>query len=88
MAINCKRCGGPTMLETVIKLRRSILGFRETRSQGGYCPICRLSSPMENRASSRPLVASNGQPGLGLSGFLSYVADRGRPVRRCRMGYN
>jgi hypothetical protein len=44
MAIECKRCGGPTMPETVIKLRRGLLGFHETRWQGGYCATCRLSA--------------------------------------------
>jgi hypothetical protein len=47
MAIECKRCDGPTMSETVIKLRRGALGIRETRSQGGYCATCKLSVPME-----------------------------------------
>lgn len=57
MAIECRRCGGPTMLETVIKLRRGVLGFRETRSQGGYCPVCRLSVPIEAHAAMRPPIA-------------------------------
>jgi hypothetical protein len=53
MTIECKRCGGPTMLETVIKLRCGILGFRETRSQGAYCATCKLSVPIENHAKTR-----------------------------------
>jgi hypothetical protein len=28
------------MPETVIKLRRSVFGLRETRSQGAYCAVC------------------------------------------------
>jgi hypothetical protein len=70
MAIECSRCGGPTMSETMIKLRRGILGLRETRSQGGYCPTCRLSVPIENHLTMRPPVAISGRPRPGLSGFL------------------
>ena len=51
MAIECSRCGGPTMLETVIKLRRGVFGFHETRSQGGYCATCKRSVPIENMPS-------------------------------------
>ena len=39
--MDCGRCGGSMMPETVIKLRRSLFGFRETRSQGAYCATCR-----------------------------------------------
>ena len=53
MAIECKRCGGPTMLETVIKLRRGLLGFRETRSQAAYCATCKLSVPIDNQVTMR-----------------------------------
>jgi hypothetical protein len=70
MAIECKRCGSPTVPETVIKLRRGLLGFRETRSQGGYCPTCRLSVPMESHATMRPPTAIAGRPRPGISGFL------------------
>jgi hypothetical protein len=45
------------MLETVIGLRRGILGFRETRSQGGYCPTCKLSVPLEKPATMQPPIA-------------------------------
>jgi hypothetical protein len=47
-AMECNRCGGPMMLETVIKLRRRFIGFRETRSQGAYCATCRIAVPVEN----------------------------------------
>jgi hypothetical protein len=70
MAFECKRCDGPTMLETVIKLRRGILGFRETRSQGGYCPTCRLSAPTESHAPIGSSIAVSGRPRPSLSGFL------------------
>jgi hypothetical protein len=46
-------------------------GFRETRSQAGYCPTCRLSVPIENHATRRPATAINGRLRPGLSGFLS-----------------
>jgi hypothetical protein len=58
------------MLETVIKLRRGLLGFREARSQGWYCPTCKLSMPIENRASVRPPIAISGRPRQSISGFL------------------
>jgi hypothetical protein len=70
MAIECKRCGGPTMSETVIKLRRGVLRVRETRSQGGYCATCKLSVPMENPAAMRPSVAISGRPRQNLSEFF------------------
>ena len=41
-AMQCRQCGGPMMPETVIKLRRGLFGFRETRFQGAYCPTCRI----------------------------------------------
>jgi hypothetical protein len=70
MAIECERCGGPTMLETVIKLRRGHLGFRETRSQGAYCATCKRSVPIENQAALRAPIAINGRPRQSLSGLL------------------
>jgi len=70
MAIECNRCGGSTMSETVITLRRGVLGFRETRSQGAYCATCKLSVPMENHAAMRSPIATRGRPRQSLSGFL------------------
>ena len=72
MANECERCGGPTMLETIIKLRRGVLGFGfgEIRSQGGYCPTCKLSVPIGNHATVRPSALSNGRLRSGLSRFL------------------
>jgi MinD superfamily P-loop ATPase len=67
MAIECKRCGDPMMLETVIKLRRGVLGFRETRSQGAYCATCEFSVPME---AMRPSIATSGRLRPSLSEFL------------------
>jgi hypothetical protein len=80
MAIECSRCGGPTMSETVIKLRRGILGFRETRSQGGYCATCKLSIPMENHATIRPPTPISDRLRPGLRGFLPLWL-RGAPAR-------
>jgi hypothetical protein len=70
MEIECKRCGGPTMSETVIKLRRGVLGIRETRSHGGYCATCKLSVPREDPAAMRPSIAISGRPRQTLNGFL------------------
>jgi hypothetical protein len=69
MAIECTRCGGPAMTETVIKLRRSILGFRETRWQGAYCATCKLSVPMETHPAMRPATAIHGRPRESFSRF-------------------
>jgi hypothetical protein len=64
VAIECRRCGGLTISETVIKLRRSLFGFRETRLQGAYCAACKLSVPIE----SQPAIQSKtaGSRGLGV----------------------
>jgi hypothetical protein len=69
MAIECRRCGGPTMLETMITLRRGILGFRETRAQGAYCATCKLSLPIELPFAMRPSIAISGRPRSSFSGF-------------------
>jgi hypothetical protein len=70
MAIECKRCGGPTMLETVIKLRRGVLGFRATCSEGAYCATCKFSVPMKDHTTMRPSIAISGRPRPSLSEFL------------------
>jgi hypothetical protein len=70
MANECERCGDPTMSETTIKLRCSVLGFRETRSQGRYCPTCKLSVSMENHATVRPSALSDGRLRSGPSRLL------------------
>jgi hypothetical protein len=70
MAIECGRCGGPAMPETVIKIRRGVLGRRGTRSQGGYCVACRLSVPLEPTAAVRPPVARARRPRRGFTVFL------------------
>jgi hypothetical protein len=80
MAIECTRCGGPTMSETVIKLRRSVLGFLETRSQGAYCATCKLSAPVETPSAPRPPTRINARPRRSVGGFLP-VWLRGAPVR-------
>jgi hypothetical protein len=58
------------MAETVIKLRRGLLGCGETRSHGGYCATCKLSAPRENPAAMRPSIAIGGRSRQSLSGFL------------------
>jgi hypothetical protein len=52
MAMQCNRCDGPMMLETVIQLRRRLVGFRETRSQGAYCATCKIGVPIATRQSA------------------------------------
>jgi hypothetical protein len=75
MAIECRRCGGPTMLETMITLRRGMLGFRESRSKGAYCAICKLSLPIENHGIRGPSIAISGRPRSSVSGFLPRWLD-------------
>ena len=87
MAIECKRCGGPTMVETVITLRRGVLGARETCSQGAYCAACKVQ-----RANGRPrrhaTVDRDQRPTTPKPQriFADGVAPRAGPIRRCQMG--
>ena len=52
--MDCGRCGGPMMPETVVKLRRGLFGLRATQSEGAYCATCRtgvlLEGPPRRRA--------------------------------------
>jgi hypothetical protein len=57
--MECKRCSGAMMQETVIKLRRGFLGFRETRFAGAYCMTCRIGVAVDGAAPAkrqRPLT--------------------------------
>jgi hypothetical protein len=78
MAIECKRCGGSTTLETVIKLRRGLFGFRETRSQGAYCATCKLSGSIDNAAGMQRPIAPKRQ-----RIFATVVAPCAWPIRLC-----
>ena len=63
MAMKCKRCGGPAMVETVIRLRRGFLGLHETRLEGMYCTACKVSSPVQQFAANAHVMAiSDGGP--------------------------
>jgi hypothetical protein len=50
------------MAETVIKLRRSLFGFRETRFQGAYCAPCGIGVTIDSLPAVRPprRVSSSG----------------------------
>jgi len=52
-APHCQRCGDPMMQETVIKLRRSFGGFRETRFQRAWCVTCGVAVPIETSRAPR-----------------------------------
>jgi hypothetical protein len=52
--MQCRQCGGPMMSETVIKLRRGLFGFRETRFQGAYCATCRIGVTLESLPAVQP----------------------------------
>ena len=41
--MNCQHCGDPMCPETVIRLRRTLFGLRESRFQGAYCACCKIS---------------------------------------------
>lgn len=75
--IECNRCGGPTMSETVVKLRRGIVGFRETRWQGAYCAGCGQSVTAPVQAAMPPQTQHRQ---LGLGRFL-LTWSRGTPAR-------
>jgi hypothetical protein len=62
------------MAETMIKLQRRILGFRETRSQGAYCATCKLSVPMQSHAACDRRLQSMVDRAVASAGF-------------CRCGY-
>lgn len=85
MAMECKRCGGPAMAETVIRLRRGLLGLRETRMEGMYCTACRVSSPVKNFTGSRHLLAISDNGPQNLDGILPMrLGIRvSMPVRAC-----
>jgi hypothetical protein len=68
MAFECTRCGGQMMSETVIKLRRGVIGFRETRFQGAYCATCRRSVAVESPPAIQ--AANSFRPRGSLGGFL------------------
>ncbi len=68
--MECTLCGGSMMSETVIKLRRSFVGFRETRSRGTYCPMCKIGVPMESDQLSAQRQAS-------------IIAYSPKSIRRC-----
>jgi hypothetical protein len=81
--MQCKRCDGPMMTETVIKLRRSVFGFRETRSLGAYCPMCQIGVPAE----SQPALAGRAAMAMPRSRIASVWPFRlpggpSRPGRR------
>lgn len=57
MTIDCKRCGGLTLPETLITLRRSFLGLRATRATAEYCPACKVSVPVDTAVAMRPVTA-------------------------------
>ncbi|PPQ29676.1 hypothetical protein CCS01_21015 [Rhodopila globiformis] len=67
--MHCKQCGGPMMPETVIKLRRGLIGFRETRFPGAYCAWCRIG------------VTIGGDCAAGHR-QVSVMADLGRSIRQ------
>jgi hypothetical protein len=67
--MQCKQCGGPMMSETVIKLRRSLIGFRETRFQGAYCTWCKIGVVINDDSSV------TGQP-------IPITIGMGRCIRR------
>jgi hypothetical protein len=83
--MQCKRCGGGVMPETVIKLRRSVFGLRETRSQGAYCAACGIGWPADSDAVAAPQPAAvsprfrTGLAGVWPALRLSGVARHGCP---------
>jgi hypothetical protein len=72
--MECKRCGAPMMLETVIKLRRSVFGFRETRSRGAYCATCKIAVPVESHKTVLdPSMAVTARPRKRIRGLVPWL---------------
>jgi hypothetical protein len=66
--MQCQRCGGPMMPETVIKVRRGLFGFHGTRLQGAYCAACGVGTLVDapSPAGARPAgIAARPEPGAG-----------------------
>jgi hypothetical protein len=59
--MECNRCGGLMMQETVIKLQRRFVGVGETRFLAGYCAWCKTSVPMDVQPASghQPLTVGH-----------------------------
>jgi hypothetical protein len=82
--MECNQCGGLMMPETVIKLRRGIVGFRETRFPGAYCATCRTGVTIGDHATAAHQPASATiRPGNGIGSLLPTRLRRGvsRPGR-------
>jgi hypothetical protein len=47
--MECMQCGDTMVRETVINLKRRFIGFREGRSQRGYCMRCRIAVPCDSQ---------------------------------------
>jgi hypothetical protein len=65
--MNCEHCGNLMRPETVIKLRRTLLGVRRSHYQGAYCMDCNVSivqggpsTPATPRTASIRPVGSGG----------------------------
>jgi hypothetical protein len=82
--MECKQCGGPMMLETVIKLRRGFVGLRETRSCGAYCAACKISVPMESPQSiARPVPSARIGLRNSIKGLVPAWRQAGVPRPGC-----
>jgi hypothetical protein len=82
--MECKQCGGPMMLETVIKLRRGFVGFRETRSPGAYCATCRIGVAMEGPQSvAHPVTLSRAGLRNSIKGLVPAWRHAGVPRPGC-----
>ena len=84
--MECKRCGGSMMPETVIKLRRSFfVGFRETRSQGAYCATCKVGVSMDtHQTTTNAPVWAKVQPRKATSCLPAWLQG---PVSRPQGGH-
>ena len=59
--MECERCGHSMMQETVIRLRRSLFGFRETRLPGAYCWGCKAGAVLEEPSLGPASAATGGE---------------------------
>ncbi len=74
--MECIHCGDTMMRETVISLKRRFIGFRETRSERGYCMRCGTSAPCESQTLLNTAV---GRANRGRAGSPKRSARRTSP---------
>jgi hypothetical protein len=66
------------MPETVIRLRRGVLGFRETRLAGAYCAVCQTGVVLDAALPSAPRSVAGRTRGAVTAFWQAWSAAPGR----------